>query len=201
MTRALAISVLLVVAALAAQKNGTSTKAPATPPRTATESRPAGGGPKTAERSLPHPAKAAPKINNPLNPVQRFLQMTPEEQERFMEKANPQQQERMRQFIERYKTLPPAQKEFLFRQYQMLNALPPAKQAAISREIAFFNNKLPDERRRVVGEELVKLHALPEADRTARMASDEFKSKYSPEEQEVLKTLAESLPADYPLHR
>jgi hypothetical protein len=150
--------------------------------------------------SIPHP-KAAPRINNPLNPVQRFLQMTPEEQERFMEKANPQQQERLREAIERYKALSPAQRDWLFRQYQILNSLPPAKQALISREIAYFNNKLPDERRGTVGEELVKLHRMTEGDRAARLASEDFKTKYSPEEQELLSNLAENLPAEYPLRR
>jgi len=206
MIRALPISALLVAvawAALAAQKNAKapSPKEPPPPPRVAAEARPAGGGPKTPPPNIPRAGVNVAKINNPLNPVQRFLQMTPEEQERFMEKANPQQQERLRQAIERYKNLRPAQREWLFRQYQVLNALPPARQALISRQIGFFNNKLPDERRRVVGEELVKLHDLPAEERTARLASDEFKSKYSPEEQQLLKDLAENLPPDYPLHR
>ena len=100
--------------------------------------------PKPAPAPRPHAAAvahpngapgAAPghKLNNPLNPAQRFLQMTPEEQERLMERANPQQQERMRSALERYNSLPPAARERLFRQYQVLKELPIGQQALISR--------------------------------------------------------------------
>jgi len=183
MTRVLAVLGLLAVVACAAEQN--KSKAAKT------------------ESAAPNLARsgAAPRINNPLNPVQRFLQMTPEEQERFIEKANPQQQERLRQARDRYNGFSLAQKERLFRQYQLLTALPPAQQALISREIAFFNNRLPEDRRRPVGEELVRLHGMSESDRAARLASDDFRAKFSPEEQRLLGNLSQNLPAEYPFYR
>jgi len=210
MKRALTISTLLAVTALAAlaeQKGAKASKvlpaAPreAVPPPRAAVQAAAEDTRKSALPGAPRPGVGGARLNNPLNPFQRFLQMTPEEQERLMEKANPQQQERLRQAIERYNGLRPAQREFLFRQYQILNALPPAKQVLISRQIAYFNNKLPDDRRRLVGEELIRLHRMSPADRAARMAGDDFKSTFSAEEQQVLKDLSENLPAEYPLRR
>jgi Protein of unknown function (DUF3106) len=203
MSRILTISGLLLgvaLAGLADQKKAQEPKAAAPPARVTAKPAP-GGGTKAPPPSVPRPAANASTIRNPLNPGQRFLHMTPEEQERFMEKANPQQQERLRQAIENYKRLPQPVKELLFRQYQVLNALPPAQQVLITRQIAAFNNKLPEDRRGVVKAEFLRLRQMAEADRTARLASDEFKSKYTPEERQILKDLSENIPPEYPLGR
>jgi len=145
-------------------------------------------------------AGAAPghRLNNPLNPGQRFLQMTPEEQERLMERANPQQQERMRAALERYNRLPPAARERLFRQYQLLKDLPVRQQALISRQFQALN-QLPEDRRWPVGQELIRLHRMPPEERAARLESEDFATRCSPAERQILSDLALNLPPEYPL--
>ena len=165
--------------------------------------------PKPVPAPRPHaaaPAGAHPnggpgaghRLNNPLNAGQRFLQMTPEEQERVMERANPQQQERMRAALERYNNLPPAARERLFRQYQLLKDLPVEQQALINRQFQAFN-QLPDDRRWPAGQELIRLHRMPPEERATRLQSEDFTARYSPAEQHILRDLALNLPSEYPL--
>ncbi|MGO9228495.1 MAG: DUF3106 domain-containing protein [Bryobacteraceae bacterium] len=167
------------------------------PPEAAPAPRPHAAAP-GGRPNLARGAAAGHKLNNPLNPGQRFLQMTPEEQERLMERANPQQQERMRAALERYRNLPPAARERLFQQYQLLKALPLRQQALISHQFQAFN-QLPDERRVPVGQELLRLHRMPPEERSARLDSDEFAARYSPTERQILSGLSLNLPPEYPL--
>ncbi|MGB7759735.1 MAG: DUF3106 domain-containing protein [Bryobacteraceae bacterium] len=170
----------------------------AKPPKPAPAPHPHAAAPAAARpKGAPGPA-AGHKLNNPLNPGQRFLQMTPEEQERLMERANPQQQERMREALERYDRLPPAARERLFRQYQLLKDLPVQQQALISRQFQGFN-QLPEDRRWPVGQELVRLHRMTPEARAARFESEDFATRYSPAERQILRDLALNLPAEYPL--
>jgi len=143
-------------------------------------------------------AGAGHRLNNPLNPGQRFLQMTPEEQERLMERANPQQRQRMQEALARYNSLPPAARERLLRQYQLLKDLPAGQQALISRQFRAFN-QLPDDRRWPVGQELVRLHRMEPYRRAASLDSPDFAAHYSPPEQQILRDLSTNLPAEYPL--
>ncbi|MGO9010685.1 MAG: DUF3106 domain-containing protein [Bryobacteraceae bacterium] len=160
-------------------------------------------GPRPAARAAARPnggRGAAPghRLNNPLNPGQRFLQMTPEEQERVMERASPQQQARMRAALERYNNLPPAARERLFRQYQVLKGLLVEQQALISRQFRAFN-QLPADRRWPVGQELLRLHRMTPDERLSRLDSERFIERYSPAEQRILRDLSMNLPAEYPL--
>jgi hypothetical protein len=185
---------LLVLAAsigLCDQKNA---KPPKNPPRAAAG--PAAKNPGRAGEAKA--AAAAPHINNPLNPASRFLNMTPEEQERVIEKATPEQRERLLQARARWQSMAPAQREFVYRQYQSLSKLPPGEQALVTRQMNAFN-KLPDERRKPVRAELIRLLRMPPEQRPARLANEEFAHKYSPEERQILKDLSTTLPEDYPL--
>jgi len=196
MKRALQVAGLLILAAsigLCDQKN---VKPPKAPPRPAAAParNPAAAKAPAAGRG----AAGGAHINNPLNPGQRFLNMTPEEQERVLEKATPQQRERMLQALERWRAQPPAQREFVYRQYQSLSRLPVDKQVLVTRQMNAFN-RLPDERRKPVRAELIRLLRMPPESRPERLSSEEFTRKYSPDEQQILKDLSTTLPEDYPL--
>jgi len=185
--------VLCAVAGWCAQK----TAKPAAPARPAS-AKPAQGNPKTPTSGNPKGNPAPPRINVPLNPMQRFLVMTPEEQERVIEKAPPPEQERLRQAINRFNQLTPPQRARVIQQYRAMAALAPARQALLTRQMNAFN-KLPDERRGPMRRELLSLLGMSPAGRESRFASEDFNSKYSPEEQQMLRDLAWNLPPDYPL--
>jgi hypothetical protein len=140
----------------------------------------------------------APRMAVPLNPVQRFLSMTPEEQERMLEKAPPAQRARLQEALDNWNKKPEAQKQFAYRQYQSLSKLPPETQSLLRRQMVAFNH-LPEERIKPVRQELIRLLRMPADQRPTRFSSEEFNKKYSPEEQQILKDLSTNLPDDYPL--
>ncbi|MGP8246510.1 MAG: DUF3106 domain-containing protein [Bryobacteraceae bacterium] len=170
------------------------------PPAKPASAKPAASSPKEPSGGNPKGASAQPRIYVPLNPLQRFLMMTPEEQERVLEKAPLAEQARLRQAIDRFNRLPPAQRARLFQVFQAMSALPPAQQALVTRQMNAFN-KLPDDRMEPMRDELRLLLRMSPAARESRFASEDFKSKYSPDERQMLRDLAWNLPPDYPLPR
>jgi Protein of unknown function (DUF3106) len=185
---------LAVSTGFSAQKNSKPPKNPPPPP-----ARPAAKNPNPAGVGRGGGAKANPgRMYTPLNPVQRFLNMTPEEQQRVMEKAPPAQRARLQEALDRWNARPEAQKQLAYRMYQSLSKLPPDKQALVQRQMQAFN-KLPDDRIKPVRQELIRLLRMTPDQRPARFSSPEFTEKYSPEEQQILKDLSTTLPDDYPL--
>src|SRR5689334_20273468 len=55
--------------------------------------------------------KAGPPLANPISPVVRLYQATPEQRERALEKLPPRQQEQLRKELERFDNLPDEQKQ------------------------------------------------------------------------------------------
>ena len=190
--------ILAVSVGFSAQKNS---KPPKNPPP-APAARPAGGGARNLAQAGEGRGGArganAPRINTPLNPVQRFLNMTPEEQQRVLEKAPPQQRVRLQEALDRWNARPEAEKQFAYRQYQSLAKLPPQTQALVQRQMNAFN-RLPEDRRKPVRQGLIRLLRMPPDQRQTRLSSPEFSERYSPQEQQILKDLSTNLPDDYPL--
>jgi transposase len=122
-----------------------------------------------------------------------MLAMPPERREQMLERLPQQQQARLRQALENFDKLPPEQRR---RQLGILNMyanLPPERQVALARQIQIFNH-LPDDRIAALRPELVKLHRMPESERSERMASEEFKSRFTPAEQQMLAEISPYFP-------
>jgi hypothetical protein len=181
---------LAMAASLVAQK--------APKPKPAPPPRPAAAHPSAPPKSVPKQGNGIPKagggrILNPGNPVLRMMAMPPERREQMLERLPPQQQVRLRQALDNFDRLPPAERS---RQLGILNMyanLPPEKQAALTKQIQMFNG-LPDDRIAVLRPELVKLHRMPESERSDRIASEEFKSKFTPAEQHMLTEICPYFP-------
>jgi len=141
------------------------------------------------------PKNNSPRINNPGLP-QRLLQMTPEERERALEKLPPAQQEQIRERLAKLDALPQWQKDQMARQARGLDSLPVEKRKIVIQQLTAFN-KLPKERIVPMRQELTRLMKMPEDQRNSRLASEEFKKIYSPEEQNILGDLSQNLPMDY----
>ena len=71
--------------------------------------------------------------------------------------------------------------------------LPPEKQATLTRQIQLFN-QLPDDQIAAMRPELLKLHRMPESERSERIASEEFKSMFTPAEQQMLAEISPYFP-------
>jgi hypothetical protein len=196
------LALQLAGAVLLAAASGVSADqkaAPAPPPKAAAK---VPAAPKNQPKNMPKNG-AAPKaggavLNNPLNPVERLRQLTPAQRERVLEQLPPEKQAQLRKGLAKFDNLPPAAKERIARQSQSLNALPVAKQRIINQGFIGINH-LPEDRKKPVARELRLLLDMSAEDRAARLASDNFKKNYSPQEQKILSDLATNLPPDYPL--
>jgi hypothetical protein len=122
-----------------------------------------------------------------------MMAMPPERREQMLERLPPQQQVRLRQALENFDRLPPAERS---RQIGILNMyanLPAEKQAALTRQIQLFNH-LPDDRIAAMRPELLRLHRMTEGERSDRMASEEFQSKFTPAERQMLAEISPYFP-------
>jgi uncharacterized protein DUF3106 len=188
--------ILAVSIGFADQKNS---KPPKNPPAAVTHPAPPSGNRNPAGSPAGRGGRGnAPRMYTPLNPVQRFLNMTPEEQERVMEKAPPAQRARLQEALARWNSQPEAQKQTAYRMYQSLSRLPPDQQALVQRQMNAFNH-LPDDRIKPVRQELIRLLRTSPEQRPVRFQTPEFTQRFSPEEQQILKDLSTTLPEDYPL--
>jgi hypothetical protein len=182
---------LAMASSLWGQQGPKSRPAPAAPPR-AGSAHP-NAPPKGALQGNGIPKAGGGRILNPGNPVLRMMAMPPERREQMLERLPPQQQVRLRQALENFDKLSPAERS---RQLGILNMyanLPPERQVALTRQIQLFNH-LPDDRIAVVRPELVNLHRMPESARSDRIASEEFKSKFTPAEQQMLAEISPYFP-------
>ena len=89
--------------------------------------------------------------------------------------------------------LPPAERSRQLGNLNMYANLAPEKQAALTKQIQLFNH-LPDDRIAVLRPELVRLHRMAESERSDRIASEEFKSKFTPAEQQMLAEISPYFP-------
>ena len=137
------------------------------------------------------PAAGRPRLA-PRTPLDRWLQMSPEQRERALEKLPPERRKLFRERMDRFNRLPKEEQQRLQQRVQRFRELPPEKQEQMRQELRRFY-ALPAERRDRLQQELELLQGLAEDERRARIASDEFRNKYSAEERELLRDLAENL--------
>jgi len=183
MRRALQVGAILILAAAsaAAQKDNLRKAAPPPPPSR-------GGGPKAFPKA-PLKQGGAQRPNNPAYQFERLISMSPEQRDRVIEKLPPQQQERLRARLDQFDRLPPAQKAWRIDLMNRLFALPPERQQAYTEQVQAFN-KLEPRHRRVIADEIRSLWAMPESDRQAKLANEAYRSRFSPEELQILNTIS-----------
>lgn len=142
-----------------------------------------GGAPQQPRRAV------GPPLGNPANPAVRLYRASPEERERALEKLPPAMQEQIRRQLRRFDSLPPAQQRILILQTQRLDSLAPAQQQAFRRQFQAFN-RLPPERRRPIAMALRRLETMSERERARVLASDAFRSRFSPEDLQIISDLS-----------
>jgi hypothetical protein len=118
--------------------------------------------------------------------IDRWNRMSPEEQQKALAKLPPDRRQKFEQQLNQYKNLTPEQRRDMRSRLQMFNQLPPEKQNQARRVWGQFG-KLPQDRQPLLRNEFENLRAMPEAERSARINSDEFRNKYNANEQSVLR--------------
>jgi len=142
--------------------------------------------------------RAAPKAANPgggpaaknrRTIVDKWNRMTPEERQNALSKLPPERRKKIEEQLNEYKNLTPEQRRDLRSRYAGFNQLSPEKQNQARRLYQRFNN-LPPDRQAPVRSEFENLRSMPEAERNARLNSDEFRNKYNANEQTLLRNFS-----------
>jgi hypothetical protein len=122
--------------------------------------------------------------------IDRWNRMSPEEQQKFLAKFPPDKRKQVEAQLNHYKTLPPEERS----RPQTFSQLPPEKQNQARRAWAQYG-KLPKDRQPLLRDEFENLRTMPEAERNARINSDEFRNKYNANEQNILRDFSGVLSA------
>ena len=143
-------------------------------------------------RSQPEPDKqSAQQLLE--NSIDRWNRMSPEERERELAKLPPARARLIRQRIRRYNQMNPGEQQALRERYQTFSQLPPERQQVVRERLQEFR-QLPVARRPIVHAEVEQIRLLTDAQRQARLNSDEFRGRYSPQEQQIIRDLSTYLP-------
>jgi hypothetical protein len=160
------------------------------PPKPAPAAKPA---PQPAANNAGGAPKGGAKMANPANPVFRLFTMSPEQRERAIEKLPPKQQDNIRKTLANFDNKPQAEKD---RELQRLNgywSLPPDKQALVAQQVKAFQ-ALSNDRLLVVRPAYRNLSGLTPEQRADRLAKPQFRSRFTPEELQILSVLPEYYP-------
>jgi hypothetical protein len=149
-----------------------------------------GGRAPNAESPRLPKAPIGPPLLNPASPAARLYRATPDERDRALEKLPPRLQQQLRAQLERFDAMPKAQREIVIRRAERYAALSPEDREIVRRQIVALR-QLPQERRAAVGLALRRLQPMPEEQRLETVNSDEFKSRFSREEQKIIADLSE----------
>jgi hypothetical protein len=136
---------------------------------------------------------ATPERPEKKRPVERLMNMSPEERQKALQNLPPARRERLERRLTEIQKLPTAQQNRIMTRQQMLNSLPPERQVQVRRSVRQFVN-MPEDRRAVINEELNYIAPLRDQERQAYLNSDEFRNRYSAREQQMLSHLTEITP-------
>lgn len=128
-------------------------------------------------------AKEAP------TPLERWNRLTPEQRQRVLAQMRPERRREFQQKLQQYRSLPPEERQQLRDRYQAFSQLPPEQQNH-ARELFRQFNSLPEDRRPIVRQEYEQLRSMSESERSARITSETFRSRFNPAEQQMLQDLA-----------
>ena len=130
------------------------------------------------------------RVVNPANPVVMLFKATPEERERALERATPEQQKNARQLLNWFDHLSPADQAIQIQIADRYAALSAADKVIVRNSVAELNH-LPKEEQARVKQALTVLKRLPEEQRHRRMENENFSGRFTSEQWEIIKTLAD----------
>jgi hypothetical protein len=122
--------------------------------------------PKAAPPKAANPSGKPPKVNS-AQELDRFAKMSPKERDKELSKLPPQRRAAFEQRLENYQKLTPEQQDKVRQRVEEMESLPKERQNAVRREIQ-------------------RLRALPFQQRKKAVMSEEFRQRFSPDEQRLV---------------
>jgi Protein of unknown function (DUF3106) len=141
-----------------------------------------------------HPGDTQTATDGAANtPIDEFERMSPEQQQQALARLPEAQRKRLEQRLRQFNLLPFEQRQMLRNLYSRLHQLPPRQQETVHKAIDRFS-KQPGDSQQVLRDELRLLSALPEQDRVARVASQDFRQGLTRKELGILRDMLPLLP-------
>jgi hypothetical protein len=134
-------------------------------------------------------------MGKPAGPVEKLSKLPPDQRKKQLEKLPPERRAKVEHQLEKFNELSPQEQERLKRQAEAFQKMPLQKQQAFRQGMKQFN-LLPEPRQTSLRGELNTLSHLSDAQRRARMNSDEFRNKYTANEKQILDKLSSAYPVD-----
>ncbi len=133
---------------------------------------------------VPPPQK---KVSESASPeyLERLLKLTPEQRNKALSSLPSPRRTQILAKLDNYQKIPPKQRAKLLDQYQRMQKLPPQKRAEVRAALQKFKD-MPDPRHKQIQTQINQMSNLSDADRSALMNSEEFRSKYTPAEQQMI---------------
>jgi hypothetical protein len=144
----------------------------------------AGGTVGTAPKSNPN------RMVNPANPAVMLFKASPEERERALERGTPEQQKNARELLHWFDNLSPADKAIQLQRFDRYAQLSLEDRNLVKNMVASLN-RLPREEQGRVRVALLNLQKLPEEQRHRRMQNENFASRFTPEQLDIIRALAD----------
>ena len=149
--------------------------------------------PAPAKPAAPPPPPPAQRGKQPPTIVDRWNRMSPEEQQKQLAKLPPERRKRVEEQLKQYKNMTPEERRQYRSQMEMFSQFPPARQQQVNRLSRQFS-QMPKDRQTMMTGEFDKLRGMSDAQRGARINSDEFRNKYNANEQKFLGDMSGLLP-------
>lgn len=137
--------------------------------------------------------KKGPRRMPPGTRLDALERMTPDQQERFLNNLPPPRRAEARRMLDKWRQMTPEERLRARQTLGEFRGLPPERQRRVRMLFGQFNS-LPADRQPVLRNELAELRRMDPEESKARMNSEEFRSKFSAQEQRLLSDLTDALP-------
>lgn len=121
--------------------------------------------------------------------MERLLRMSPAEREKILDRYPPAQRQRIEKQLNDIRAWPTADQQRAKARLERLNSLPIVRQNQVKRSANQFK-LLPDDRKVQINQELHRMSTLPDEERRAYMNTEEFRNRYSANEQQIMSNLS-----------
>ena len=150
-----------------------------------------GGRPAYGDKRHKMPGKMAPRRQTQLEVLQR---MTPEQRRRLLDNLPPERKRMMENRLLQFDRMSPEERRRARRTLEDFQNLPEERREKVRVLFGAFN-QMPPRRRMVLREEIRTLGQLDEEARRERMSGEDYRNRYSAEEQDWLAELSDALHA------
>ena len=135
--------------------------------------------------------------------LRKYQNLPPDQQEQALakdpefQKLPPERQARLREVLRRFNSKTPEERQRMLQRMETFEHFTPEQKQHARELFARFRN-LPEPRRHMVKRALRNLREMDPQQRSRILASDRFRSMFSPEEMEVLKGMSQLWPPPPP---